>query len=89
MLLQWNDECEDNTTPCDNDRTTFEYLINYNLAGGGTINTRTRQIPGPAWQYNLSDLNANNNYEITMIIVAKESNVYSDQSQVVTGTTSM
>ena len=86
MLLEWNDECEDNPALCDDDRTTSEYVIKYNYPGGGFSNTK--RIPGPASQYALTRLNSNNRYEITMMIVAKESNVFSDQSQIVFGTTS-
>ena len=86
ILLEWDDECEDNPeVMCDNDRTTSEYVIKYNVAGG---NVYTRPLEAPASQYNLDEVNANNQYEITMMIVAKESNVYSDQSQIVVGTTS-
>ena len=86
ILLEWDDECEDNpAVMCDDNRTTFEYEIRYNVPGG-VVNTRI--LEGPASQYTLDQLGANNNYEITMMIVAKESNVYSNQSQIVVGTTS-
>ena len=86
MLLEWNDECKASSTLCDNNRTTSEYVITYHVAGGGI--DYKRQIPGLALLYTLNGLTANSHYEITMMIVAKESNVYSDQSQVVVGTTS-
>ena len=86
MVLEWIDECEENPALCDNNITTFEYVIKYNVAGCETV--YTRRIPVPASQHTLDGLNANNDYEITMMIVAKESKVYSDQSQVACGTTS-
>ena len=87
LLLEWNDECEDNpAAKCDNDRTTSEYVITYHVADGGTA--AKRQIPGSASQYNLTGIYANNNYEITMMIVANGSNIFSDRSPVVFGTTS-
>ena len=86
ILLKWDDECEDNPTLCDDDRTTAKYVLTYSVAGGGTV--YTRPIPDPVSQYNLTGVKANNNYEIIMRIVTKESNVCSDQSQVTIGTTS-
>ena len=86
MLLEWNDECEDNPALCEDDRTTYEYVIKYNLAGGGVV--LTRRMPGAVSQYVLAGANSNSDYEITMMIVARESNVFSDQSQIVFGTTS-
>ena len=78
IVLEWNDECEDNSAVmCDNDRTTSEYVIKYNVAGGVVIK---RTLEAPASEYELNQVTANNDYEIIMMIVAKESNVYSDQS---------
>ena len=86
ILLEWDDKCEDNSAVmCDDNRTTSEYVIKYNVAGGVVIK---RTLEGPASEYELNQVTANNDYEITMMIVAKELNVYSDQSQIVVGTTS-
>ena len=74
MLLEWDDKCEDNSALCDNSRTTSEYEITYHAAGGGVVNKR--QLPGPASQYTLDGVNANNNYEIKIMIVANGSNTY-------------